>query len=292
MVALLDSLCLLEGPQPSGLDGVKLLRVSRATGRTPVLYEPCLAIVAQGRKRFFLPDHELVYDAQRFLMLTVPVPADCVTEVDDGPFLAFTVRIDLTVVSELLVTLGASGEPARGRTSEGPTTPAMLPAISATAVRLLESLRSEGDARVLGPSLVRELLYRVLTSEHGEPLRALLLGDENRARIHRILERMHLDYAAPLDLSSLARGAGMSSSALHAHFRAVTSTSPVQYLKTLRLYKAREMLVQSSLRAGAAAERVGYTSVSQFSREFRRQFGASPVEEAQRVRATFGLTDP
>ena len=239
-----------------------------------------------------MPDHELVYDAQRFLMLTVPVPADCVTEVDDGPFLAFTVRIDLTVVSELLVTLGASGEPARGRTSEGPTTPAMLPAISATAVRLLESLRSEGDARVLGPSLVRELLYRVLTSEHGEPLRALLLGDENRARIHRILERMHLDYAAPLDLSSLARGAGMSSSALHAHFRAVTSTTPVQYHKTLRLYKAREMLVQSSLRAGAAAERVGYTSVSQFSREFRRQFGASPVEEAQRVRATFGLTDP
>ena len=102
---------------------------------------------------------------------------------------------------------------------------------------------------------------------------------------------MHTACADPLDVAQLAHAAGMSSSALHFHFKAVTGTSPVQYLKTIRLHKARMLMVQESVGASLAANRVGYESPSQFSREFKRLFGAPPADEAQRVRAAFGFTD-
>ena len=108
--------------------------------------------------------------------------------------------------------------------------------------------------------------------------------------MHRILHRMHADYARPLHIGTLAGELGMSVSALHHHFKTVTETSPLQYLKTVRLHKARMLMVQDSLAASVAAERVGYESPSQFSREFRRMFSASPVEETARMRAAIGLT--
>ena len=163
--------------------------------------------------------------------------------------------------------------------------------LSSAALRLLECLGSPADAKVLGPQRVRELLYRVLCGEGGHALRDLLQGDESRTRIHRILQSMHGAYNAPLEVAALAHEAGMSASALHFHFKAVTGTSPVQYLKTVRLHKARMLMVQESMGAALAAERVGYDSPSQFSREFKRFFGAPPAQEAQRVRSTFGFTD-
>ena len=284
-----------DGAHASLIHGVTLLRAARRCRPVPVLYEPCIVIVAQGRKRFHLPDHVLTYSARNYLVVTVPVPADCETEVGaEGPFLGIAVRIDLNTLNELVLQLG---EPAHGVPSSLPSsctnahTPLLSLAISDAAVRLCECLTYANDAKVLGPQLVRELLYRVLCEDAGHALRNLLFGSEHRAHIHRILEGMHLHYAAPFDLSTLAHRVGMSTSALHLHFRAVTGTSPVQYLKTLRLHKARMLMVQSSLNAAVAAERVGYASPSQFSREFKRLFGTSPADEAQRVRAAFGFTD-
>ncbi|RYE89426.1 MAG: AraC family transcriptional regulator, partial [Myxococcales bacterium] len=120
MVQLLRELDPPEGVHPSAVDGVRFQRVSRPTPRTAVLYEPCLVIVAQGAKRFHLPDQVLTYDPGRFLLLTVPLPAECETEMgDDGPYLAVAVRIDLTVISELLSTLGPGG-PEQGDERVGP----------------------------------------------------------------------------------------------------------------------------------------------------------------------------
>jgi transcriptional regulator GlxA family with amidase domain len=163
--------------------------------------------------------------------------------------------------------------------------------LSNATVRLLECLVSETDAKVLGRQLMREVLYRVLRGEGGCALMDLLLVNESRTQIHRLLQRMHRTYASPLNVSSLAHEIGMSVSGLHLHFKAITGTSPVQYLKTVRLYKARMLMVQQSIGASIAAERVGYESPSQFSREFKRLFGTPPVDEAQRVRTAFGFTD-
>ncbi len=164
-------------------------------------------------------------------------------------------------------------------------------AVSRAAVRLIEALGSPAAANVLGPQLVRELLYRVVCGPAGGALRRLLLASESKARIHRLLQRLHLHYEVPVNVPELAREAGMSASALHLHFREITGTSPVQYVKTIRLHKARMLMVQEAVGAATAAERVGYESPSQFSREFKRFFGSSPALEAQRVRAAFGLAD-
>lgn len=292
MVKLLDALTPMDGARGSLVEGVTFLRATRSCEPVPVLYEPCIVIVAQGIKRFHLPDQVITYDAQNYLLLTVPVPADCETIVaENGPFLGVAVRIDLGAVSELLMHGNWGAHPAQGAREVRISTPAMDTSLLNVTTRLLECLGSATDARVLGKQLVRELLYRVLCGAGGGTLRDLLLANESRTQIHRILQRMHIDYAATLDVSSLAHGAGMSTSALHLHFKAVTGTSPVQYLKTLRLHKARMLMVQESLGAQLAAVRVGYDSASQFSREFKRLFGAPPADEAHRVRAAFGFTD-
>ena len=291
MIELLEQLNPLEGNRASLLPDVGLLRTSRSSAPVPVMYEPVIVIVARGRKRLHLPEQTVTYDRRNYLVLTVPVPAECETEVhDDGAFLGVAVRIDLTVLSDLLLLLGPQAVPrAEEQRHRRVGAPPMDPAVSDVTVRLLKCLLSESEAEVLGPQLVRELTYRVLCGEAGAALRSLCLSDRAEMQIHRMLHGMHVGYAAPLRVARLAHDAGMSLSALHFHFKAVTGSSPVQYLKTIRLYKARTLMVQDGVGAAAAAERVGYESASQFSREFKRLFGDSPADHARRVRETFGI---
>ncbi|HEY8998340.1 MAG TPA: AraC family transcriptional regulator [Edaphobacter sp.] len=287
MVALLEELAIREGTRESLLDGVKLLRASCAVTRIPVMYEPSIVIVAQGRKRGYLGDQRFVYDARHYLTLTVPLPFECETEIgEDGPFLGVAVRIDLAMLGELVMQMGTSAT-GRDAHESSVTATQMDEALSNAAVRLLEAMQTPTDAAVLGPGVIREILYRVLCGRRGGALHSLLGMDATRMQMHRILHRMHTDYARRLDVARLAQEAGMSVSALHHHFKALTETSPLQYLKTIRLHKARMLMAQESVGASVAADRVGYESASQFSREFKRLFGFSPVEETQRMRAIF-----
>lgn len=292
MVELLETLGSAEGARASRVPGVTLLRARHYAPPMPVLYEPCIVVVAQGLKRFHLPDRVVTYDARNYLVLTVPVPGDCETEVyDDLPFLGIAVRIDLALLSDLLIKLGGKAESLPKKTlGEWVSAPSMTPLLADVVIRLLTCLGSETDAGVLGPQLVRELTYRVLCGQEGGALQDLLLANGTTAQIHRVLHRMHTCFAAPLNIPTLAREAGMSVSGLHQHFKSVVGTSPVQYLKIIRLHKARMMMIQDFLGAAGAATRVGYESPSQFSREFKRLFGAPPADEAQRVRSTFGIS--
>jgi AraC-like DNA-binding protein len=136
------------------------------------------------------------------------------------------------------------------------------------------------------------MTYRVLCGEQGGALRAAAALHSRFAQVNRALQRIHGEYARDLSVEELADAAGMSPSAFHQNFKAVTSTSPLQYLKTVRLHKARMLMVYEGLRAGMAAERVGYESSSQFSREFKRLFGSSPIEEIDRTRRMLGVSAP
>lgn len=293
MVDLLCRLTPLEGMRPSALDSVKLLRVNRSYPRSPVLYEPSIVIVAQGRKHGYLGDQSFVYDARNYLVLTVPLPFECETEAtpDGGPFLGVSVRVELALLSELVMKMETRGRPALvGQDDHSVSATPLDAALGDAAVRLLECLCSPADTPVLGPQIVREIVYRALCGKQGGALKSLLLMDGARTQIHRILHRIHSEYARVMDVAALAGEAGMSVSALHHHFKAVTSTSPLRYLKTIRLHKARMLMVQDSVGASIAAERVGYESPSQFSREFKRLFGATPIDETHRLKANFGST--
>jgi AraC-like DNA-binding protein len=284
MVELLATLAPGEGFTYSSLDGVKFMRTNMSMPRVPVMYEPSIVIVAQGRKRGFLGSQAFIYDAQHYLVLAVPMPFECETEATpEEPMLAISVRIDLNVIAELLMTLNDTRGPIDSEPRAIYATP-LDTTLSNAVLRLLEALASPHDARILGPSIVREICYRVLTGSQGDMIRAALTHQDHFGRISKALRRIHRDFSATLDVPMLAREAGMSLAVFHAQFKAVTETSPMQYVKTTRLHHARLLMVQNGLNVSAAANRVGYESASQFSREFKRLFGVSPIDDVKRLR--------
>jgi AraC-like DNA-binding protein len=286
MTSLLGALATQEGMHPSTVDGVQLMRASHPIRRTQVLYEPGIVIVGQGRKRGYLGDQVFTYDAHNYLVLSVPLPFECETE---APMLAVSIRVDLAVLGELLMKMGGAHGSATPAIPQGIYSTKLDLQLSETTVRLLECLANPVDTRILGPQIVREITYRVLCGEQGGALRAAAALHSRFGQVNRTVQRIHVEYARDLTVEELAETAGMSASAFHQNFKAVTSTSPLQYLKTIRLHKARILMVHEGLRAGIAAERVGYESSSQFSREFKRLFGASPIEETERVRRMLGV---
>jgi len=280
MVQLLKELTTREGLRPSNLEGVLLARADRSHGRIAILYEPNIYIVANGSKNGYVGQRRFVYDSNNYLILSIPLPFNCETTVANGdPMLAVSVRVDLQVLSELSMRMGVRRlqKPAEEVNGIGPTT--LNAELSAATVHLLECLRSPAEAAILGPGRVREIIYRVLCGPRAEVLLAMLGRNGQRASIHAALHRMHTKYFEPIDVRKLAQEIGMSVSAFHQHFKQVTETSPVQYVKAVRLHKARMLIVHDGLGAAEAARKVGYESSTQFHREFKRFFGHTPKQE-------------
>jgi len=286
VVSLLESLVTTDGYHASRIHGVRFIRAANAA-RVPVVYEPSIVIIAQGRKVGYLGDHVYTYDAHNYLVLSVPPPFENETQATpEKPLLGVSITVDPTTLSELLLEMddrGAVSETVQGIYSQ-PMTDELISAL----LRLLECLRSPADSRVLGSSIVREIIYRVLCGEQSAALRAVAARHSHFGQINKVLRRIHSDYSYSFDVETLAREASMSVSTFHHNFRAVTSTSPLQYIKSIRLHKARMLMVQEGIQASVAARQVGYESPSQFSREFKRFFGETPAEEAARMRAARG----
>lgn len=290
MVRLLERLAPNEGYTQSALDSVRLMRSDRPLGRTPVLYEPSIVIVCQGRKLGFLGNDVHVYDAQHYLVLSVPLPFSTETQASaEEPMLAVSIRLDLIELSDLITQIGASGNHPDAPPT-GIVSTRLDGNLAGATIRLLEALLVPLDAQVLGPGIVREICYRVLTGEQGGAMRAALAHHGRFGRVARALKRIHTEYATPLNVARLAEEAGMSVPAFHANFRTVTQTSPIQYIKSTRLHQARLMMIRDGVTAAAAAGRVGYESASQFSREFKRLFGRTPVEEVRDMHESFTLS--
>lgn len=292
MVELIERLAPSEGYTLSTLDGVTLMRSNRPLARTPALYEPSIVIVAQGRKRGFHGGQTHVYDAQHYLVLAVPLPFEIETEASpQEPMLGIALRVDPTMTAELALAV----DEARPHVDARPLALFATPVderIGDATLRLLEALSDPGEAKLLGPGMVREITYRVLTGEQGGSLRAALTQGGHFGRIAKALRRIHTQYDQELNVTTLAWEANMSVPAFHAHFKAVTSTSPIQYIKAMRLHQARLMIIRSGVSAATAAGQVGYGSASQFSREFKRMFGRSPLEEARHLKDILCLASP
>lgn len=268
-----------EGYTLSDLDGVRFMRADAPIARVPVMYEPSIVIVCQGRKRGYVNDAVYTYDSNHYLVLSVPLPFESDTQASrEEPLLAVTISIDLKLAAELVLLLDARHRQKPSAAAGICSTP-LDDAMADALLRLLYALGSADDARILGPGIVRELLYRVLTGPQGAAVHAALNQQSHFGRIGRALRRIHAGYSAPVDVATLASDAGMSVAAFHAYFKAVTHTTPIQYLKTTRLHKARLLMVQDGVTAATASHLVGYESPSQFSREFKRFFGRTPSQE-------------
>ncbi len=293
MAALIGRLAPAEGYTMSALDAVKFLRANGPLPRTPVLYDPCIIVLCSGRKRGFFAGREFVYDAQHFLVLSLPIPFESQTEASpDEPMLAISIRVDLGVLAELALSVPPSAS------APHDATPVEVSGIHSTplderlgdaVVRLLETLTSDMETAVLAPAILREIYFRVLCGPQGAALRASLAYQSNFGRIGKALRMIHAGYDQPLSVDTLANASAMSAAAFHAAFKSVTGTSPLQYIKATRLHKARMLMIQQGLNASAAASRVGYESPSQFSREFKRFFGRSPIDEARMMKEAMAL---
>src|SRR3954452_4424185 len=250
-----------------------------------MVYRPHIIVVGQGRKHAYLGGEVYTYDPANYLVLAVPLPAECDAETEDGkPILMVNIDVDATMVGEMLLEIDGTS-PLSGETPRGISSTPMNPGLAGAVIRLLECLKCPVDSRLLGRQMVREVVYRVLRGEQGGALRALASRDDHFTRIARVLRYIHSEYAKPLDVEELARKAGMSSSVFHRQFKHVTASSPLQYIKRIPLDRAKALMTLDGYNVGSAARTVGYESPSQFGREFKRLFGATPLEEAEQTRA-------
>lgn len=292
MINLVEPLAPVEGYNLTVLPDVRILRSDRPLSRAPVLYEPGIVIVLQGRKRGFLGDEVYLYDAQHYLAVSVPVPFSMDTDASaEEPLLAIYFRLDFKVAAELMMKLDEYGT-SEEAPPKGLMSTVMDERVANTVLRFLEVMNSPLESAILGPDLVRELYFRVLTGEQGSSMRAALARRGQFAKIAKAIRTIHANFDQKLDIDQLANEAGMSPTSFHAHFKAVTSTSPIQYLKATRLHQARLIMVRNEVTASLASAQVGYESPSQFSREFKRMFGRGPAEEASRMRQVFARPDP
>ncbi|EAT14938.1 AraC family transcriptional regulator [Desulfuromonas acetoxidans] len=282
MVKLIEQFELKELFNKSRLKGVRFFKSSSHIPRSPLLYDPGIFIVAQGRKIGHLGERSFQYDPNNYLVTSVPIPFECETFADaDAPFLGLYVDIDMPVLHELMGLLGQSRVAASVRIRDIPkgVAPAEMDAAMHDAViRLLKCLHSEADALVLGPGLIREIIYRALCGTQASSLYALAAQDGSFARVSKTLHLIHRECSRKLDVDQLASVAGMSASTFHRAFKEITSESPIQYLKKVRLNKARDLIEREHMKVYIAADKVGYESSSQFSRDFKRFFGVSPAE--------------
>ena len=283
LAILLNEVAVEEGIHPTLIEGVGVARHSSPLPRTSVVYEPVIVFVGQGRKRSYLGDQVYVYDPSTYFVLSVPLPAECEWDASpEEPVLVLGVKIDPTTLGEVILEMDEPLSPLR-EMPRAVTTHPLCDQLRGSVIRLLECLKCPLDSRMLGRQMVREIIYRVLREEKDGALRALANRNEHFIRIARVLKEVHADSAKSFTVESMSKRAGMSIAAFHHNFKLVTGSSPLQYLKRIRLDRAKRLMIHDGYNASTAAKAVGYESASQFSREFKRQFGVTPMEDVERL---------
>lgn len=232
----------------------------------------------------FFGDSTYTYDASHYLVLPVPLPLECEGRAEPGkPILGLTIAIDPIEVGEILLEM-EDGRKEMQSLPRGIYDAPMNEALYDATLRLVQALADPQDEKVLAPAIKREIVYRVLQGEKGEILQALAHRNKRFFQIAKVLQKIHRSCGADFDIDALARESDMSSSTFHSSFKAVTDASPLQYIKNIRLHKARTLMIQDGLNASMAALQVGYESSSQFNREYKRLFGVTPAKDATMLR--------
>ncbi|MFT6991175.1 MAG: AraC-like DNA-binding protein [Paraglaciecola sp.] len=273
-----------SGVHKTTIQNVSLVKIyDKMPTRVPVIYEPCIYIVVQGSKSALLGSEVFVYDAFHYLVLSVPLPLECQIHQAsiEKPYLAVKIDINKQLLSELIVATSAPNTSQLSTARPGIFVSTLSQDIKSTLSRLLSYLGNENQAQVLGKLALKELMFHVLNGAQGDLLKAFIYQDRQNFQIAKVIALIQNQYAENLEVATLAAKANMSQSSFYAYFKAVTSSSPIQYIKAIRLHAARRNIMIDNLSASDAAYNVGYSSPSQFSREYRRFFGVPPSVDIQ-----------
>jgi AraC-like DNA-binding protein len=270
---------------PTAIPDVTVYRRSSPVAPQAVIYEPSLAIIAQGGKRTIVGNETYTHDEAHFLLTAIDLPtiAEVINATEDAPYLSILLKLDLQVVRELITEIDMLDvDPTLPSTGMaiGPSTSDLFE----DAARLLDLLNTPKDIPIMSLIVIRGMFYRVLTSPAGARLRQIVNAGTQSNRIARAVNWLRENYLQPLRVEELAAMANMGVSTLHHHFRLLTAMSPLQYQKQLRLHEARRLMLNNGINAKSAAARVGYESTTQFNREYRRQFGSPPMADIRVLR--------
>ena len=265
------------------LDGLYLTAVSAPAGPIHAVYRPSLCVVVQGAKISMLGDRAFRYDAGKCLIaaMEVPIRAEITQATPERPYLAFSLALEPATIAELLLDLGA--------TPDLPARPALAvhslgAELHDPLLRLLSLCARPRDLAILAPLIRREITWLLLNGPMGPALRQIGLAGSQTARLGRAIARIRESFAEQINIGQLAEVAGMSPATFHRHFKAVTAMTPVQYQKQLRLQEARRLLLSDGADVARVGYAIGYESPSQFSREYRRMFGAPPGRDGVAIR--------
>lgn len=289
LAARIEHLAVGEGRTETAVPGLTVFRTTSPVGPFAVEYQPCLCVVGQGRKAATVGAQTCEYDPDQYLVVALPLPvsARIIEASRERPFLSMVLAIDVAELGQLLMAMPDEPEPEPERSpSTAMWVSSIEPRLRDAVLRLLRAAEDPTEARVLGPGIVREILFHVLGGDQGALLRSLALRNGHGQRVVRAIRFMQDHYEQALDVATIAKSVGVSASRLQHVFKDVTGLSPIQYLKRVRLHRAHVMILTEGLGAGEAAFRVGYGSPSQFSREFKRQFGLSPSHAVREQQGT------
>ncbi|EJC1209626.1 AraC family transcriptional regulator [Vibrio parahaemolyticus] len=271
------------------ISGLRFSRWTTPTPPTSYTHNPSICLIAQGRKRVLLGEESFIYDANHFLISSVDLPiiANIIEASEEQPYLGLIMELDLTEIFQLIVdselAFTQSKEAQKG-IAVGELSESLLDAF----VRLAELLDEGQNIKILAPIIKREIFYRLLMSEQGTRLHQIVTAGSHSHQIAKAIDWLKNNFVKPLSVGDLASYTGMSKSSFYTHFRSMTSMTPLQFQKKLRLSEARRLMLTENLDAMAATFKVGYESPSQFSREYSRLFGAPPSKDIKLLRENLG----
>jgi AraC-like DNA-binding protein len=271
-----------DGFHSTNVDKMGFLRESSIFTALSGVSEPILSIIVQGKKQALLGEETYNYGTSQYLVISVELPlSGCVLEATpERPYLGFRLSLDPAQLCELIAettTVCKNENSVRGLFISNADEPLLD-----CAIRLTRLLDTPQDISILAPMIIREIYYRLLMGEQGEAVRQIATSGSNMQRIASAIKFIKADLTQPLRIEELAKQTMMSPSSFHHHFKEVTSMSPIQYQKQLRLLEARRLMLVENSDTANAAYQVGYKSLSQFSREYSRMFGAPPKRDIER----------
>jgi AraC-like DNA-binding protein len=275
-----------RGDRPmTAIPGLSLSRRDEPTQPKSHMYEPIICLIAQGAKRVMLGDDTYVFDPHHFLIASMDLPTvvQIIEASREKPYLSLRLKLDQGEISQLMVDNNLPPPPAQYSSRGMAIGEVALPLLNAIQ-RLIDLLAEPKDIPILAPIIKREIFYRLLVGDQGARLRQMASAGSQSHQISRAIDWLKANFTRPLHIDDLATQVNMSTSTFHHHFRALTAMSPLQYQKWLRLNEARRLMLTERLDAASAAFQVGYESPSQFSREYRRLFGDSPLRDITNLR--------
>lgn len=277
---LINTLIPDEGNIKDIVEGVDIFKIAQSQEQMKICYEKGIVFIFQGKKEIKLEDAILTYDHNNYLILSLPAPLECrVFATNDKPILGLRIDANQKIINELLFDSEISFQ-YENESKPGIYTEALNAQLIDSLSRLIQCVKDKQDSKVLAPLYIKEILYFVLKGPHGYALNFISYHNDTFYKISQLAENIYVNYQEKYDVNTLAKLANMSASSFHSTFKEMTGLPPIQYIKKVKLHKARELLLYQEITAKAAAYEVGYESLSQFNREYKRMFGVTPKSKA------------